>query len=71
MAFFKTNGIVSASKKNKTSSASNTPRTSVQLDKIDLSPSKEALLTPVEALDMLSQKDAVLIHFQSMAISRI
>ncbi|KAF9110516.1 hypothetical protein BGX27_006224 [Mortierella sp. AM989] len=70
MPFFKFNN--SSSKKNKTASVPNTPRTSIQLNASDVAAiNKETLLNPVDACEMLPQNGASLTHFQAMAISRI
>ncbi|KAF9413323.1 hypothetical protein BGZ94_000769, partial [Podila epigama] len=57
MTFFKLTGV--SYKKNKTASAANTPsqtpRTSVQLDRADL-PANKTVLTPENAMEMLFEK---------------
>ncbi|KAF9166142.1 hypothetical protein BGX20_000326 [Mortierella sp. AD010] len=57
MSFFKFNGASSSSKKNKTVSASNTPRTSVQLSSADIPEYKETLMTAEVAFERLAKKD--------------
>ncbi|KAG0045317.1 hypothetical protein BGZ83_009452 [Gryganskiella cystojenkinii] len=76
MTFFKINGT--SSKKNKTASASTTPsqtpRTSIQLNASDVAAvnktNNNALLTPEEALQMLTQRNTMG-HMQAMSMSRI
>ncbi|KAG0350073.1 hypothetical protein BGZ54_004058, partial [Gamsiella multidivaricata] len=70
MTFFK----ISASKKNKTASAANTPsqtpRTSVHLNPSDVAAvNKNALLSQDQALEMLFQK-ASTSHMQALSMAR-
>ncbi|KAF8974154.1 hypothetical protein BGZ46_009721 [Entomortierella lignicola] len=72
MAFFKFNGSNSSSKKNKTASASNTPRTSIQLSSADIADiNRGTLMTHADAFEMLAKKGVPMNHYQAMIVARI
>ncbi|KAF9357572.1 hypothetical protein BGX26_003468 [Mortierella sp. AD094] len=71
MPFFKLTGISSSSKKNKSTSAPSSPRSSVHLLAEDLAAvNKNTFLSPDEVLDLLHQKGTTMAHLNTFSLTR-